>query len=182
MLTKISILLLYLRLFPETEKWFRAACLGLISVSGITVIPSYFTILFQCDPIAFAWLRWDRNHPGTCINTVAQISALAGVNITLDLLVFMLPIPRLLKLNVSTSKKIAVLPVFLTGLFVTICSVVRLQYLLQWGTSKNPTWQYNPLAIWSSVECNLGEILLGMIRTENANYTQQESRLLACLR
>jgi hypothetical protein len=124
------------------------------------------TFGFHTDAINFAWLRWDGTTLELVSNTVAQSSAPARVNITLDLLVFLLPILRMLKFNVSTNKMIAVLAVFLFGLFVTICGVVRLQYVLQWGTSKNPSWQYNPLAIWSSIECDLGQILLNTTPTE----------------
>ena len=156
LLTKVSILLLYLRLFPETERWFRLACFALIGILLLTFVPIYSVVVWQCHPVDYAWLKWDGTHSGFCINTVAQIIAFSGINIIFDLTVFLLPIPRLLQLNVSTTKKTAVLSVFLVGLFITICSIVRLQFLLQWGTSTNPTWQYNPLAIWSSVECNLG--------------------------
>lgn len=149
---------MYLRLFPHTEAWFRHSCIGAIILIAITAIPGYLTTVFQCDPINYAWLRWNSKHSGTCINTVAQITAFAGVNIVLDLMVFLLPIPRLVKLNVSRSKKVAVMMVFMFGLFVTICSAIRIQYLFIWGTSTNPTWQYNELALWSAIECDLGVV------------------------
>ena len=52
-------------------------------------------------------------------------------------------------------KKLVAVSIFLIGLFVTVCSVIRLQYLVQWGTTDNPTWYYNPIALWSAIECNL---------------------------
>ena len=157
--TKVSILLLYLRVFPETiSKWFRVACISLIGLSVLMLIAVDLTVLFQCNPINFAWLRWDGEHTGSCINTAAQITATAAINVFLDLLVFFLPIPRLVTLNISTRKKISVCLTFLVGIFVTACSAIRLQYLAQWGHSKNPTWDYNSIAIWSSVECNIGVV------------------------
>jgi hypothetical protein len=177
LLTKISILLLYLRLFPETERWFRPTCLLLMGATAITAIPVYFTIVFQCKPIAYTWYvdllpmftllmkymlslyhedrhKWDALQTGSCINTVAQIATLAAVNMILDMVIILLPVPRLLKLNISLGKKIGVIAVFTMGLFVTVTSAVRLQYVVHWGESQNPTWQYNPLALWSSIECN----------------------------
>jgi hypothetical protein len=52
---KISILLLYLRLFPSTEGWVRTACWTTMIITAITLVPGYLTVIFQCDPISFAW-------------------------------------------------------------------------------------------------------------------------------
>ena len=98
--------------------------------------------------------KWDALQTGSCIDTVAQIATLAAVNMILDIIIILLPVPRLLKLNISLGKKIGVVAIFTVGLFVTITSAVRLQYVVHWGESQNPTWQYNPLALWSIIECN----------------------------
>lgn len=47
---------------------------------------------------------------------------------------------------------------FLLGLFVTICSIVRLKFLVGWANSTNPTYDYANLAMWSLVELNAGVI------------------------
>lgn len=44
------------------------------------------------------------------------------------------------------------------GLFVTICSVVRLKFLVGWANSTNPTFDYADLALWSLIELNAGVI------------------------
>lgn len=93
---------------------------------------------------------------GTCINSMAQIYAGAGINITWDLAVFFLPIPRLIKVQISARKKVGICITFLVGLFVTVCSIVRLVYLIQWHATTNPTWTYSPIALWSLVECDVG--------------------------
>jgi hypothetical protein len=103
---------------------------------------------------------------------MAQIYAGAGINTAWDLIVFFLPIPRLMKVQISTRKKIGICIVshkscidqieanneqtFLVGLFVTICSVVRLVYIIHWSATTNPTWTYSPIALWSLVECDIG--------------------------
>jgi hypothetical protein len=93
---------------------------------------------------------------GTCINTTAQIFSGAAINIFFDLVVFFLPIPFIVRLNISTYKKIGICLTFLCGIFVTVCSIIRLQYLIYWGHTQNPTWDYTSVAIWSSVEANFG--------------------------
>lgn len=158
--TKISILLLYLRMWPTNKETssqrFQTSCVVIIAVLVVYAIALNTTLGLECAPIGYAWLRWDPRQEGVCINTEIQIFVTAAMNIFFDLLVILLPINKLLKLSIPRSKKIAVCITFTVGLFVTICSCVRLQYLVQWGTSANPTYQYTPIAIWSSVECNAG--------------------------
>ncbi|RMX77454.1 hypothetical protein D0869_09879 [Hortaea werneckii] len=158
-ITKISILLLYLRIFPSTvSTWFRVNIWIVIGLCSAYCLAMWFSILFECDPIGYNWTRWDCEHEGNCINARALIYSSSSINIVLDLMVFFLPFPKLLKLEVSGRKKIGICLTFVLGLFVTICSAVRLQYLVRWGDSKNPTWDYNPIAIWSAVEGNVSII------------------------
>ncbi|KAK5127097.1 hypothetical protein LTR85_008457 [Meristemomyces frigidus] len=153
--TKISILLLYLRIFPSTvSTWFRRTCFGMIGICIAYFIGSNLSTLFECKPINLAWLQWDGEHKGHCFDQEAQIFANAGINIVLDLVVFFLPIPKLMKLEITPKKKIGICLTFIVGLFVTICSVIRLQYLVRWGATTNPMWDYNAIAIWSSIEGN----------------------------
>ena len=93
---------------------------------------------------------------GTCIDQNALIYSTAGITIAFDVLVIILPLPRLIALEIPTRKKIAVLVTFALGGFVTICSIIRLRTLVVWGSATNVTWYYNPIAIWSNVELNLG--------------------------
>jgi len=53
------------------------------------------------------------------------------------------------------AKKILAITIFLVGLFVTICSIIRLAFLIKWGSTENRTWYYNSVTIWSAIECNL---------------------------
>lgn len=63
-----------------------------------------------------------------------------------------------MKLDLSWKKKVGIIFTFLVGLFVTICSVVRLQALIGWTLSTNPTMDYAKLAVWSLVELDVGVI------------------------
>lgn len=84
---------------------------------------------------------------------------MAGTNIALDILVYILPITMLLRIKtMPVRKKIGVGLMFSVGLFVTICSIIRLRYLVQWGKTTNPTWHNNYPALWSMVETNLSVV------------------------
>lgn len=112
-LTKISILLFYLRIFGTRN--FRIMAYSLIAISVAYAIAFDFVFIFQCRPVNLAWLHWDGEHPGTCVNVnIVSWSAIA-VNIATDIAIILLPIPQLAKLNLSMSKKIPLLLLFLLG-------------------------------------------------------------------
>jgi len=153
--SKISILLLYLRIFPRSiSPGFRICCFISMGLCVAFCITFWSVILWSCEPIKYSWHYLNRNDHGRCIHE-GSIYATAGINIALDLLVFFLPIPKLTKLSVSYARKAGICLTFLIGLFVTVCSIVRLQYLTSWGDRTNPSWAYVHIAIWSALECNL---------------------------
>lgn len=63
-----------------------------------------------------------------------------------------------MKLETDWKTKIGVILTFMLGLFVTICSIVRLKFLAGWSSSTNPTYDYANLALWSLIELNAGVI------------------------
>ncbi|KIW00117.1 uncharacterized protein PV09_08299 [Verruconis gallopava] len=154
--TKISILLLYLRIFTSKQfKWQCGILITIVACFGISCIVS--TGLY-CRPIDYVWLGWDGQHKATCVDINAQTYSLAGINMTLDIIIFILPIPQLWGLQMHIKKKIAVASMFAVGIFVTACSIVRLGTILKWGKSVNPTYDYTNLAIWSLIEITTGVI------------------------
>lgn len=157
-LTKISILLLYLRIFPQTVilGWFRPTVWILIGICAATNVAFVLSVVFECKPVVGAFRAWDGSVEAQCFNTTAQIIAMAGTNILLDLLAFFLPIPKLLQLEISMQKKSGVCLTFLTGLFVTIVSIVRLVKFCQHYDTPNTTWDFVPIANWSQFEVNVG--------------------------
>lgn len=159
-LTKISIVLLYLRIFPaEVSPSFQHASLAVIA--ALLVYGTAFTIyyLFECAPISYFWTQWHGESPGACRNFQVASYVNASLNITFDLVVFFLPVPKLLRLQVKHKRrKLGVVLTFLVGLFVTACSIVRLTYLVNFGKLTNATYHYNDIALWSGIEGDVGVI------------------------
>lgn len=126
MLTKISILQLYLRIWTEDSVsiWFRRTCWFLIVVHIVTILAFVFSEIFICTPVAYSWHFWDGLHMGRCANRAAQLYALGAINICYDVVVFVLPLHNFLKLNISWRRKTGVLTIFMVGMLVTICSIV----------------------------------------------------------
>ncbi|ROW11215.1 hypothetical protein VMCG_01306 [Cytospora schulzeri] len=155
-LTKTSIVCLYLRIFPKQK--FRRMCYGLLGLIAVFCLVFAVTLLAYCQPFSYVWSRWDGRYEGKCINMTAQTFVCAAMNIVLDVIIFLLPIPQLLKLETNWRAKLGVILVFMLGLFVTICSIARLRFLSSWASSTNPTYDYGPLAVWSLIELYAGVI------------------------
>ena len=85
-----------------------------------------------------------------------------------DIIVIVLPIPALLKLDVSTGRKVGYVPYsfalrgrlltgdricscFLVGFVATACSIVRLTQLNGLYTARNITWDFTSAGLWSLV-------------------------------
>lgn len=155
-LTKTSIVVLYLRIFPS--KHFRYMCWGMLAFIVCFAIVFLVTLLTYCVPFEYVWQMWDNRHVGKCINMTAQTYVCAALNIIMDVTIFLMPIPKLMKLETDWKTKVGVILTFLLGLFVTICSIVRLTFLAGWAESTNPTYDYANLALWSLIELNAGVI------------------------
>lgn len=115
-LTKISILLLYLRLFPDVT--FRNIVKFMIGFCCAAWVSFLVACILRCHPVSFAWTFWDGEHQGHCphILVSAQGWPHVAVNISADLVVLLLPLPTILKLNLALEKKLSVMFMFSTGI------------------------------------------------------------------
>ena len=157
-LTRISILTFYLRIFTNNK--FQLVTKILIGLNVGNFVASIFPLLFQCSPVSLAWTHWDGEHSGHCIDFNAAAWANAAINMTLDLATLVVPLPSLfaLQLSYSWSKRLRVFTMFSFGLVVTIISAIRLQTLIKFADSQNPTWDYAPTVIWTVIESKVGMI------------------------
>lgn len=113
-LTKISILFLYLRLFPEQGLRRQIkVCLGLCAA---TVVSLEIACIFKCWPISFSWNYWDGEHQGKCTSMAAQGWANSGLNTFADIVVLVLPLPTIWKLRLPMEKKLSIIAMFNVGL------------------------------------------------------------------
>ena len=120
-LTKISILLLYLRIFPKKRfRWAVYAVMGFVISYAISSIAA--TIL-QCHPIERVF-----NHKlhGKCINLTVFWYCNAASSILSDCLILALPMPLITSLHLPRRQKYGLMMVFaLGGLWVSfspLCS------------------------------------------------------------
>ncbi|KAF3032863.1 hypothetical protein E8E12_003003 [Didymella heteroderae] len=155
-LTKISILLFYLRIFPQRS--LRKIIWATIGLCIAYMIAFVTATAFQCIPVRIAWEHWDGEHHGRCIDLNADAWCSAAANIVLDLIVILLPMRELKDLRMNRWRKFGVMLMFLGGLFIsiTVVSMLRLKYLVQFAHTDNVTWDYLPIGYWSAVETHVG--------------------------
>ncbi|WQF77475.1 Putative extracellular membrane protein, CFEM [Colletotrichum destructivum] len=158
--TKISILLFYLKIFPKRE--IRIGCWVLIGINVAYFIVFELISIFQCIPVEGAWRAWDGEFQARCNNVNIQGWSAAVINILLDVATLVLPLKELYNLSLSTKKKIMVMMMFCVGFFVTIVSVVRLHSLASYATTSNATQDYVEVGYWSTIEVPVGIICASM--------------------
>lgn len=112
-----------------------------------------FAQIFQCSPVHLMWTGWKlKNWEAQCMDIHKIATSAGSFNIALESVIILLPMPLLAKLKTSTRTKIGVFFMFSLGIFVIVTSCIRLRYLLQFGHTYNPTWDYADLIMWSGVE------------------------------
>ncbi|KAK2597501.1 hypothetical protein N8I77_012283 [Diaporthe amygdali] len=153
-MTKISICFFYLRIFPKKE--FRVRVFAIIGLCAVCAIAFTIVTIFQCTPIPGAWLRWDGTYDAVCRDVQTQALWAAVMSIILDVATIFLPMSELWALNMSLRKKLGVMTMFATGVFVVVVQVLRIVYLLKFSATTNFTRDYTATSIWSNVEVYVG--------------------------
>lgn len=134
-----------------------------------TLWVSLFSIM-PCYPVHS---QWDLTVKGWCFPRVAMWLLNAGLNVTTDFLIVLLPIPALVALQLPRRQKIGVTLIFALGFLyaspqsftafeelltctnsVCVISILRIPSLLKASRSTDPTKDNTGIANWSIIEVN----------------------------
>lgn len=174
-LTKISILFFYLRIFPQRKfRWACYAVMGWVGLSGTVFV---FLQIFQCVPVSFVWEGWLGTFgPHWCLNVHALTYTAAAFSITQDLIILIMPLPLLWNLNTGLRQRIDIGIMFSLGFFILLTSCIRLGFIVKFADSYNPSRDYVGPLIWSGLECGVSMIVTSLpgIRTM---LTRRRSKL-----
>ncbi|SPO05456.1 uncharacterized protein DNG_08143 [Cephalotrichum gorgonifer] len=145
---KMGLLLLYLRIFQSTSlkivaKWF----LGFVIVWSIVQI---VLLTITCVPIFIIV----PSMADKCLDTYPVWLTSSIMSTVTDVLIFLLPLPSVLKLNLKLKQKIVTVLMFSVGFFTCIVSVIRIFSLKGAVTATDPTWDNVGPGCWSIVELN----------------------------
>lgn len=106
------------------------------------------------SPISFLLPIWDMLDAKVSNSEITR----AAVSIALDVWMLAIPLSQLPALKLHWKKKVSVGLMFFVGTFVTVVSILRLQSLMKYASSTNVTWDNTSVAIWSTIELNVGMI------------------------
>ncbi|ETR99789.1 hypothetical protein M419DRAFT_85523 [Trichoderma reesei RUT C-30] len=150
-LTKSSLGMLYLRIFPGHK--FRIA---VITVVGVTVAYTFAAVLmtvFACKPIEKAWRK---TLPGVCVNSISIWYSTSVLNIVTDILIIGLPVNEIRRLQLPLARKLLLCALFSLGVFVIACTVIRMITVSPQTTASDQTYYQAVSNSWTFVETNVG--------------------------
>lgn len=165
-LTKISILFFYLRIFPQRK--FRWTCYGVMAWVASSGIIFIFMQIFQCLPVPFAWEGWLGTFgPHSCLNVHALTYTAAAFSIMQDVVILIMPLPLLWNLNTGLRQRVDIGIMFSLGFFILLTSCIRLGFIVKFASTYNPSRDYVGPLIWSGLECGVSMIVTSLpaIRT-----------------
>lgn len=127
-LVKLSILLFYTSLFP-TKRFVQVAW-ATMALCVAWMITFIFVLTFICIPIHAFWdIKLASSPRAHCQNLGHTLIPYEVTNIAIDILILSLPIFKVKRLHLPTSKRVGAGCIFLLGGLVIAVSIVRICYL-----------------------------------------------------
>ncbi|KAG5768514.1 hypothetical protein H9Q72_003979 [Fusarium xylarioides] len=121
---KITFLAQYYRAFAvQGTKKILIVSIAIVSAWSLSQI---FVVLLLCQPMA---AFWDKSISGKCLPNNPQWYINAAGNIATDLLIILLPLPFLIKLNIPSRQRYALVAIFCPGFFTCAISGIRIRVL-----------------------------------------------------
>ncbi|KAK8081124.1 hypothetical protein PG997_008942 [Apiospora hydei] len=152
MLVKLSVLQMYLRIFPSRNFKYTSWAIGAVVIGWwISIV---LVCIFQCTPIPKAW---NPSLPGHCIDLKASFVGNAIPNIATDIAILAMPVGQVWHLQVNLTQKLSLLFMFLLGSFVLFASIYRFTTIMQWQVA-DTTWTLAEACTWCVVESACGVI------------------------
>ncbi|KAG5989432.1 hypothetical protein E4U43_004500 [Claviceps pusilla] len=160
-LVKLTLLAFYLTIFPSvsTGLWTRRLLWACVAFNAMLAVGCILVTVFQCKPVSHYWMQFvDENATGSCLPSAPTAFVNGSLNVAQDLWMILIPLFEVRHLRLHWTKKAGVVFMFLLGTFVTVVSALRLAYLSSFEASINITWDYYDVALWSTIEINVGII------------------------
>lgn len=151
-LVKTSILHFYASIFRHGT--FCRAVYGAMALVIAFWCAAFFSDVFFCRPVQKSWLP---ETPGECGNSILMYIVLASTDLTIDVIILLLPMPVLWGLQLPTPKKIALTFVFGLGFGIIAITSVRIKYFFELDPA-DITYTFSKIALLSSMVPILGII------------------------
>ncbi|KAI9887433.1 MAG: hypothetical protein M1823_000770 [Watsoniomyces obsoletus] len=150
--TRISILLLYRRLFVLPSFHRNVLYVGIFVVClGVS---TFLAVLMSCMPIRY--FTPDPSNPH-CINLAALLMSVTALNFVTDVVILVLPMPQVWRLQTTRQRKVVLTIVFCLGGLACVTSLVRIYLLIELGSPDHDhLWLNVDFNTWSNVEPCVG--------------------------
>ncbi|KAF3319238.1 hypothetical protein TWF173_003687 [Orbilia oligospora] len=142
--TKVSLLLLYYKLIPESIPILRLA----LHITSLVIGVSFFIVfclnMFWCVPIA---RNWSIDREDACFSFAAHVPyfVTAALHLLTEFMLLILPFPLLKVLNLTPRKRVEVGALFALGGLCIVFTIIR---IVEVGLSVNVA----TIGVWSTVE------------------------------
>ncbi|EPS41019.1 hypothetical protein H072_5084 [Dactylellina haptotyla CBS 200.50] len=155
-LTKVSIILRYRRMFPPEVTQIRRISQVILCGFFALFVVSLVLMVNTCRPVPSLWRP---EVPGKCINVkLLYICNISG-NFICDFAIYLLPIPYLWKLNLPKRQKLNLVVIFGLGFSVCCVALVELGLSIKIHDEGVFDWTWKGPALWS---CTAVELLFAI--------------------
>ncbi|KAI0157915.1 hypothetical protein GGR52DRAFT_576885 [Hypoxylon sp. FL1284] len=159
---KTSFLFFYMRVFAIQKRSATYKFLvGFIVFVVVWAVTFFFATLFECRLDFDAIWSSHNDFQRRCTQTVPLVFTLCTTDFVTDVAIMIIPIPLILRLNLSTSKKVGVCSMFLLGGGTLVASLIRFIMMLGSFFRNFDMTSDNILGVtaciyWGMVECGVG--------------------------
>ncbi|KAF1948944.1 hypothetical protein CC80DRAFT_599299 [Byssothecium circinans] len=152
-LVKLSILHFYLSVF-HIEKKFVYACYFTMALCAAYWIGCFFSFAFFCTPVEKIW---HPALPGHCGEPNSKYIASASIDLAVDIIIIVLPMPIIWTLQMPLGRKVGLIGVFAIGLFIIAITAVRFKFFVELDFN-DLTYGFWRMALFSALVPLLGII------------------------
>ncbi|KAF2865016.1 hypothetical protein BDV95DRAFT_531823, partial [Massariosphaeria phaeospora] len=152
-LTKLSALLFMTRIFARhaNSSWWNYTLWVTYGLNTAWLVGIVLGTVLMCKPVAKGW---NPMLPGTCGVTSALWTGSAIPSVVIDLIILILPVPKIWNLRISRTRKSGIMVVFILGYSVIVVSLGRMITVLKSAKALNEdiTYEGMPMVYWVTCE------------------------------
>ncbi|KAI2465644.1 hypothetical protein F4781DRAFT_408416 [Annulohypoxylon bovei var. microspora] len=159
---KASFLYFYVRVFAiQKHSAINKLLIGCIILIAAWAVAFFFATLFECDHNFWRIWNSETEFEERCSYTINLVLILCITDFVTDVFIILIPVPLVLRLNLSTPKKISVCLMFLLGGVTVVVSLIRLIMMAGSFVGNFDMTDDNILGVtacmyWGMVECGVG--------------------------
>ncbi|CCX15043.1 hypothetical protein FPQ18DRAFT_300971 [Pyronema domesticum] len=153
---KISLLLFLQRIFPSSAM--RRTLRGILIFVLCFSVTNIFLFAFQCDTPEYYFQKIKataKKSGGVCLAPQVVYYPMAAINIVTDFVIWLLPVPMIIKARLTRREKLGLLWVFIIGGVAVGAAIVRPVYLRDIMEDGDPTWNMVNVSVWAMIEISI---------------------------